>query len=195
MIKTLVFATNNAHKLEEVQAVVGGRFAIKSLSDIKCVEDIPETGNTFAENASQKSRFLLEKYGYDCFADDSGLEVNALGGEPGVFSARYSGSRDMEKNMDLLLQRLGNTSERKACFRTVISLQLNSREYLFEGVVWGTIGYERRGEKGFGYDPLFTPDGYDRTFAEMTAGEKNAISHRAVAVGKLTDFLLQNEGT
>lgn len=185
----LVFATNNAHKLEEVQAVVGGKFRIITLADIGCTDDIPETGDTFEANASQKSTYLYTKYGYDCFADDSGLEVSALGNEPGVYSARYSGTRDMEKNMDLLLQRLGNNSNRKARFRTVISLRIKEKEYFFEGAVDGEIGFEHRGEGGFGYDPLFIPYGYNQTFAQMNPAEKNAISHRAIAIAKLADFL------
>ncbi|WP_353124715.1 RdgB/HAM1 family non-canonical purine NTP pyrophosphatase [Parapedobacter pyrenivorans] len=185
----LVFATNNAHKLEEVQAVVGSSFRIITLADIGCTEDIPETGDTFEANASQKSGYLFERYGHDCFADDSGLEVLALGNEPGVYSARYSGTRDMEKNIDLLLQRLGSHSDRRARFRTVISLRIGGKEYFFEGTVAGEIGFERQGEGGFGYDPLFTPSGYDKTFAQMTSIEKNAISHRAIAVAKLADFL------
>src|SRR5690606_10463464 len=186
---TLVFATNNAHKLEEVQAVVGGRFRILTLAEVGCNDDIPETGNTFEANAAQKSAYLQAHYGYDCFADDSGLEVDALGNEPGVFSARYSGSRDMEKNIDLLLHRLGENPDRRARFRTVISLRIGDREYFFEGSVEGDIGFERRGTGGFGYDPLFTPRGFSKTFAEMTAAEKNAISHRAIAVAGLADFL------
>ncbi|WP_257657963.1 RdgB/HAM1 family non-canonical purine NTP pyrophosphatase [Parapedobacter lycopersici] len=186
---TLVFATNNAHKLEEVQAVVGDRFHILTLAEVGCNDDIPETGNTFEANAAQKSAYLQAHYEYDCFADDSGLEVDALGKEPGVFSARYSGSRDMEKNIDLLLQRLGENPDRHARFRTVISLRIGDREYFFEGSVEGDIGFERRGTGGFGYDPLFTPRGFSKTFAEMTAAEKNAISHRAIAVAGLADFL------
>ncbi len=185
----LVFATNNAHKLEEVQAVVGDRFHILTLADIGCSDDIPETGDTFEANASQKSQYLYDRYGCDCFADDSGLEVMALGNEPGVYSARYSGTRDMEKNIDLLLQRLGDQSDRRARFRTVISLRIGDTERFFEGTVAGKIGFERQGTGGFGYDPLFTPDGYDKTFAQMTAAEKNAISHRAIAVAKLAEFL------
>ncbi|GGG94913.1 non-canonical purine NTP pyrophosphatase [Parapedobacter pyrenivorans] len=185
----LVFATNNAHKLEEVQAVVGSSFRIITLADIGCAEDIPETGDTFEANASQKSGYLYERYGHDCFADDSGLEVLALGNEPGVYSARYSGTRDMERNIDLLLQRLGSHSDRRARFRTVISLRIGGKEYFFEGTVAGEIGFERQGEGGFGYDPLFTPSGYDKTFAQMTSIEKNAISHRAIAVAKLADSL------
>lgn len=185
----LVFATNNLHKLEEVQAVVGNRFRILTLAAIGCTADIPETGDTFEANASQKSGYLVEHFGYPCFADDSGLEVVALNNEPGVYSARYSGTRDMEKNIDLLLQRLGNKERRQARFRTVISLRMNGAEYFFEGSVEGQIGYERKGKGGFGYDPLFTPEGYNRTFAEMSAAEKNAISHRAIAVAKLAAFL------
>ena len=156
----LVFATNNAHKLEEVRAVVGDKFPIRTLADLGCTDDIPETGDTFEANASQKSTYLYERYGCDCFADDSGLEVTALGNEPGVYSARYSGTRDMEKNIDLLLQRLGDQPDRSARFRTVISLRIGDVEHFFEGTVAGTIGYERQGHGGFGYDPLFTPIGY-----------------------------------
>ena len=185
----LVFATNNAHKLEEVKAVVGDKFPIVTLADIGCLDDIPETGDTFEANASQKSTYLYTKYGYDCFADDSGLEVEALNNEPGVYSARYSGTRDMEQNINLLLQRLGDHTNRRARFRTVISLRIGEQEYFFEGAVEGEIGFERQGDGGFGYDPLFTPLGYQKTFAQMAATEKNAISHRAIAVAKLADFL------
>ncbi|MFB2119745.1 RdgB/HAM1 family non-canonical purine NTP pyrophosphatase [Parapedobacter sp. 2B3] len=188
----LVFATNNAHKLEEVQAVVGDKFDIRTLADIGCVDDIPETGDTFEANASQKSTYLYTRYGCDCFADDSGLEVAALGNEPGVYSARYSGTRDMERNIDLLLQRLGDRPGRDARFRTVISLRIGNEEHFFEGTVAGKIGYGRQGSGGFGYDPLFTPTGHQKTFAEMTSAEKNAISHRAIAVAKLADFLKAN---
>ncbi len=187
----LVFATNNAHKLEEVQAVVGDGFRVLTLSDIGCADDIPETGDTFEANASQKSAYIYTKYGYNCFADDSGLEVEALNNEPGVYSARYSGTRDMARNIDLLLQRLGDHSNRRARFRTVISLRIGEEERFFEGIVEGEIGFECRGSGGFGYDPLFTPYGYDKTFAQMTATEKNAISHRAKAVARLADFLYE----
>lgn len=187
----LVFATNNAHKLEEVQAVVGIGFRILTLADIGCTDDIPETGDTFQANAAQKSAYVYDRYGHSCFADDSGLEVLALGNEPGVYSARYSGTRDMDRNIDLLLQRLGENPDRRARFRTVISLRIGDAGYLFEGTVSGTIGFERRGQGGFGYDPLFTPHGYDRTFAQMTAAEKNSISHRVIAVAKLAAFLKQ----
>lgn len=185
----LVFATNNSHKLEEVQAVVGDKFRILTLADIDCTEDIPETGDTFEANALQKSTYLQTRYGYDCFADDSGLEVEALENEPGVYSARYSGTRDMEKNIDLLLHRLGDHPNRRAFFRTVISLRIGDKIYSFDGAVEGEIGFERRGTNGFGYDPLFTPTGYDKTFAQMTVAEKNAISHRSIAVAKLAELL------
>ena len=185
----LVFATNNAHKLEEVQAIVGSAFIIKSLNDIDCSDDIPETGETFEENAKQKTDYLVNKYGLYCFGDDSGLEIDALNREPGVYSARYSGSRDMEKNIDLVLQKLGDNTNRTARFKTVISLYLNEQQHFFEGSIEGKIIEERRGIDGFGYDPIFIPNGYDRTFAEMTAAEKNSISHRAIAVGKLATYL------
>ncbi|MCA5004575.1 non-canonical purine NTP diphosphatase [Sphingobacterium bovistauri] len=185
----LVFATNNAHKLEEVQAMVGDKFVLKSLNDIDCQDDIPETGVTFEENAQQKTDYLVNKYGLYCFGDDSGLEIDALNGEPGVYSARYSGSRDMEKNIDLVLEKLGDNSNRTARFKTVISLYLNEQQHFFEGTIEGQIIKERKGEKGFGYDPIFIPNGYDKTFAEMTSEEKNTISHRAIAVSKLAEFL------
>lgn len=185
----LVFATNNAHKLEEVQAIVGNKFKLLSLADIDCHDDIPETGVTFEENAQQKTDYLVNKYGLYCFGDDSGLEVDAVNKEPGVYSARYSGSRDMEKNIDLLLANLGDNSNRTARFRTVISLYLNEKQYFFDGAVEGTIIKERRGDGGFGYDPIFIPDGYEKTFAEMTPAEKNAISHRSIAVNKMAEYL------
>lgn len=186
----LVFATNNANKLEEVQAIVGDKFSIKSLADIDCHDDIPETGVTFEENAQQKTDYLVNKYGLYCFGDDSGLEIDALDNEPGVYSARYSGTRNMEQNIDLVLSKLGASENRKARFRTVISLYLNEQQHFFEGTIEGTIVGERRGVAGFGYDPIFIPNGYDKTFAEMSAEEKNAISHRGIAVRKLADFLL-----
>ncbi|SFS58457.1 RdgB/HAM1 family non-canonical purine NTP pyrophosphatase [Sphingobacterium wenxiniae] len=185
----LVFATNNVHKQREVQAVVGDKFVIKSLSDIGCEDDIPETGDTFHENAQQKTDYLVKKYNVSCFGDDSGLEVDALGKEPGVYSARYSGSRDMEKNIDLVLSKLGDNPDRSARFKTVISLYLQGEQHFFEGAIEGKIILERRGTDGFGYDPIFIPDGYTQTFAEMSAEEKNAISHRSIAVAKLVAFL------
>lgn len=185
----LVFATNNAHKLAEVQAIVGDKFLIKSLEAIACYDDIPETGDTFEANAQQKSDYLVNKYGLYSFGDDSGLEVDALNLEPGVYSARYSGMRDMAQNIDLVLAKLGDNPHRTARFRTVISLFLNEKQYFFEGAIEGTILKERRGEGGFGYDPIFVPEGYEQTFAEMSPEAKNAISHRAIAVRKLTEFL------
>lgn len=185
----LVFATNNAHKLEEVQAIVGNKFDVKSLDDIDCHDDIPETGVTFQENAQQKTDYLVNKYGLYCFGDDSGLEIDALNGEPGVYSARYSGSRDMEKNIDLVLHKLEGVTDRTARFKTVISLYMNERQLFFEGAIEGKIIEAREGEKGFGYDPIFIPNGYDKTFAEMTAAEKNAISHRSIAVSKMAEYL------
>lgn len=185
----LVFATNNAHKLEEVQAIVGDKFVLKSLSDIGCQDDIPETGVTFKENAKQKTDYLVDKYGLYCFGDDSGLEIDALNGEPGVYSARYSGTRDMEKNIEFVLEKLGDNPNRTARFKTVISLYFNEQQHFFEGAIEGKIIKERKGEKGFGYDPIFIPNGYDKTFAEMSSEEKNAISHRAIAVSKLAEFL------
>lgn len=185
----LVFATNNAHKLEEVQAIIGSKFNLRSLAEIDCYDDIPETGVTFQENAQQKTDYLVERFKVNCFGDDSGLEVDALGGEPGVYSARYSGSRDMEQNIDLVLERLVGAESRTARFKTVISLFLEGKQYFFEGTIEGRIIDERRGDGGFGYDPIFIPDGYSRTFAEMSAAEKNLISHRSIAVSKMAAFL------
>lgn len=185
----LVFATNNLNKLDEVRAIVGDRFVIQSLADIDCHDDIPETGDTFEDNAKQKTDYLVNKFGLYCFADDSGLEVSVLNNEPGVYSARYSGSRDMVQNINLLLRNLEGKDDRSARFRTVISLYFNEQQHFFEGTIEGRIIHERRGEGGFGYDPIFIPEGHDRTFAEMSAEEKNAISHRAIATQKLGDFL------
>ncbi len=190
-MQQLVFATNNQHKLEEVQAMIAGLFSLKSLADIGCTEDIPETADTFEGNAALKSEYLLTHFGLDCFADDSGLEVEALNNDPGVYSARYSGSRDMERNIDLLLTNLEGEKNRKARFRTVISLRLKGEHHLFEGTVEGTITTERSGNKGFGYDPIFTPGGYSVTFADMSSEEKNSISHRAKAIQKMVSFLRQ----
>lgn len=185
----LIFATNNAHKLEEVQAMVGTKFTLKSLADIGCTDDIPETGITFQENAQQKTDYLVRKYQVNCFGDDSGLEIDALDGAPGVYSARYSGSRDMEQNINLVLSNLAKEEERAARFKTVISLYLDGQQYFFEGAIEGRIIDECRGQEGFGYDPIFIPSGYSRTFAEMSAAEKNLISHRSIAVAKMVEFL------
>lgn len=185
----LVFATNNFHKLEEVQQLVGTTFNIKSLADINCITDIPETGSTFKENASQKSNYIFDHYHINCFADDSGLEVYALNNEPGVYSARYSGTRDNEKNLQLVLNKLRTNNNRQARFITVISLIVDGKEFFFEGIVEGKITTKASGNKGFGYDPIFIPDGYDCTFADLTSEQKNEISHRGKAMQKLIDFL------
>ena len=185
----LIFATNNQHKLEEVQELIGSGFTLKSLGDVGFSEDIPETGITFRENASQKTRFLFDRLKMNCFADDSGLEVDALQGEPGVYSARYSGSRDPQENLELVLKKLQHSANRKARFKTVISLMLNGREYFFEGQAEGEITQEQSGTDGFGYDPIFKPEGYEVTFAEMSLQEKNRISHRAKAIEQLISFL------
>lgn len=187
----LVFATNNEHKLEEVRALLGDKIEFKSLADIGCHEDIPETGTTFKENAKQKTDYLVQRYAVNCFGDDSGLEVDALDGEPGVYSARYSGSRDMEKNISLVLEKLNGVhlSARTARFRTVISLYLDGTQYFFEGQIEGAIITSEVGAEGFGYDPIFVPKGYDQTFAQMSLAEKNQISHRAIAIANLITFL------
>ncbi|MFA5588389.1 MAG: non-canonical purine NTP diphosphatase [Bacteroidales bacterium] len=186
----LVFATNNQHKLEEIQAILGNSFELLSLKEIGCNAEIPEDHSTLDENARQKAFFIYEKYGYSCFADDTGLEVEALNGEPGVLSARYAGeAKDSQANMDKLLGKLKDEKNRKARFRTVISLVINGEERLFEGIVEGEIITEKRGNTGFGYDPVFLPNGSQKTFAEMSLDEKNQISHRARAVKKLTGYL------
>ncbi|MDR1356247.1 MAG: non-canonical purine NTP diphosphatase [Tannerellaceae bacterium] len=190
-IKTLVFATNNLHKLEEMQQIVRGKVRLLSLADIGCREDIPETADTFEGNALLKARFVKERYGYDCFADDSGLEVEALDYAPGVYSARYAGvEHDSRANMDKLLSLMLGKSNRRARFRTVIALVVaDGREYTFEGIINGVITEEKKGSGGFGYDPVFLPDGYNQTFAEMTDDVKNNISHRALAGRELLKFL------
>ena len=188
MRQKIVFATNNAHKLEEVAAILGDSYEILSLREIGCDADIPETSDTFAGNALQKATYIKEHYGYDCFADDSGLEVHALDGAPGIFSARYSGNGP-EANIDKLLHNLTGKSERGAQFRTVIALLIGEETQLFEGTVHGTIIEERRGTGGFGYDPIFIPDGYAHTFAELGSEVKNRISHRAKAVEQLAAYL------
>lgn len=191
MRKKLVFATNNAHKLEEVKEVVGDRFVIHSLNDIGCHEDIEEIGTTLEENALIKVRYVKDHYGFDCFGDDTGLEVEALGGAPGVYSARYAGhGHDSVANMNKLLSEMQGKDNRKACFRSVIALIYEGKEYLFEGRIDGRIIEEVRGQGGFGYDPLFVPKGYERTFAELGPEVKNTISHRALAVKALCDFLV-----
>jgi XTP/dITP diphosphohydrolase len=189
-MQQLVFATNNAHKLEEVQAKVGDQIKLLSLDDIGCYDDIEETGLTFNGNASIKSRYIYERYNLNCFGDDSGLEIDALNNEPGIYSARYAGKHgDHDANIDKVLEKLNGVENRKARFRTVISLIWKGDEYFFEGTVPGTIRANRCGAAGFGYDPIFQPDGYNITFAEMSMGEKNSISHRGRAVDELIQFL------
>ncbi|MEX2593995.1 MAG: non-canonical purine NTP diphosphatase [Anditalea sp.] len=187
----ICFATNNRKKLDEVKAALGDKgVLIQSLEEIGCREELPETGDTLDENAFQKARYLFENYRINCFADDTGLEVEVLGGAPGVYSGRFAGEpRSDERNVDLLLEKLSREKNRNARFRTVIALLLNDKEHRFEGIAEGTISEERSGEGGFGYDPVFLPKGYQRTFAELTMEEKNAISHRGKAVRKLIDFL------
>lgn len=193
-MKQIVFATNNKHKLDEVRAIVGIYFDVLSLSDIGCHEDIPETGDTFEENAIMKARYIKEKYGYDCFADDSGLEVTALNNAPGVFSARYAGEPSNSlRNIEKLMQNMQGIADRSARFRTCIALLYAGEEYIFEGCIEGSIIDTLRGENGFGYDPLFMPQGYDITFAEMSSDEKNKISHRAIATKRLVEFLTNSE--
>lgn len=189
-MKTLVFATNNKHKLDEVRKITAGLTEIASLEDINCNDDIPENEPTLEGNALQKARYIKNKFGKDCFADDTGLEVEVLNNEPGVFSARYSGiAHDSEANMKKLLANMEGKDNRKARFRTAIALILDGKEYLFEGIVNGSILTEKRGSTGFGYDPVFMPEGYNESFAELGEDIKNKISHRAEAVKKLTAFL------
>ena len=194
MKKRLVFATNNAHKLEEIRAILGNSIEILSLADIHCHADIPETADTLEGNARQKSRYVYEHYGLDCFADDTGLEVESLGGAPGVYSARYADGQghDSQANMNKLLKDMEEKNDRKAQFRTIISLIEKGEERQFEGIVKGQITREKRGESGFGYDPIFQPDGYETTFAELGSDIKNRISHRARAVAALCDYLRKN---
>ncbi|HVV55826.1 MAG TPA: non-canonical purine NTP diphosphatase [Mucilaginibacter sp.] len=193
MAVQLVFVTNNRHKLDEVAQKLNGAIRLLTLSDIGVNEDIAETGKTFEENASIKSHYIYDRYDRNCFADDSGLEVDALNGEPGVYSARYAGKHgDHDANIDKLLAMLEGIENRKARFVCIISLVWKDREYFFDGTVTGTIRHERAGTGGFGYDPVFQPDGYDITFAEMSMEEKNRLSHRARAVEKLVEFLNRN---
>jgi XTP/dITP diphosphohydrolase len=191
MKKQLVFATNNKHKLEEVGDILKERVDILSLNDIDCHDDIPETADTLEGNALIKAHYIYDKYHKNCFADDTGLEVEALGGAPGVYSARYAGGEghDSEANMTKLLINLEGEANRKARFRTVVALIIDGEEHLFEGIVEGRIIDERRGGQGFGYDPIFVPDGFDKTFADLGEEVKNSISHRSRAVNKLCEFL------
>ena len=190
-MKKLVFATNNAHKLDEIRAILGNKMEILSLNDINCHADILETADTLEGNAALKAQYIYKNFGLDCFADDTGLEVEALNGAPGIYSARYAGGEghDSEANMKKLLAEMEGKENRKARFRTAICLIEDGKEHLFEGIVNGEIIQERRGGAGFGYDPVFVPEGYTETFAEMGNDEKNKISHRARAVAKLCDYL------
>lgn len=191
MKRKLVFATNNAHKLREIKEILNEAFEIVSLKELGIYEDIPETADTLAGNARQKAQYVQEKTGLNCFADDTGLEVDALNGAPGVFSARYAGENaTYADNVNKLLQAMQQETNRQARFKTVIALILNEKEYLFEGSVEGSILREKQGEKGFGYDPVFLPAGHSESFAEMSADQKNAISHRGRSVRKLVEFLL-----
>jgi XTP/dITP diphosphohydrolase len=193
-MKKIVFATNNKHKLDEIRKISEGKLEILSLNDINCQTDIPETGTTFEENALIKARFVKDNFGYDCFADDTGLEVKALGGAPGVYSARYAGEDcRAEDNIRKLLTNLEGISDRRAAFRTVIALLIGDEQYFFEGAIRGKIIDEKRGASGFGYDPVFVPEGYEQTFAELGEDIKNTISHRAIATNKLIRFLLKME--
>jgi len=193
MIKELVFVTNNKHKLKEISAIIGDKISILSLSDIGCNDEIEENADTIEGNASLKSRYIWDKTGRNCFADDTGLLIDALNGRPGVKSARYAGDDCIpENNIRKVLKELEGIGDRKARFKTVISLIIDGREIQFEGTVEGTIIQEKRGTDGFGYDPVFLPDGYDQTFAEMEADEKNRISHRGRASQKLIDYLMHS---
>lgn len=191
----LVFATNNKHKLKEISQLLDGKHEIVSLSEIDCHDDIPEDHDTLEGNALQKARYIKEHFGYDCFADDTGLEIEALDNRPGVYSARYAGpAKDSRENMMKVLREMEGVTNRNACFRTVIALILDGQEHLFEGRVDGKILTEQHGEAGFGYDPIFQPEGFRVSFAEMPMDEKNKISHRGRATQKLVEFLrMKNE--
>lgn len=186
----LVFASNNVNKIKEIQSILNGSIQLLSLEDIGCHEEIPETADTIEGNAILKANYVTEKYGYDCFADDTGLEVKALNGEPGVYSARYAGEqKNADDNMNKLLDALKNENDRSAQFKTVIALNLNGAQHLFTGLAKGTITLNKTGNHGFGYDPIFQPVNYNETFAELSAEVKNKISHRAKATEQLIDFL------
>ena len=189
-MKKFVFATNNAHKLEEVSTILGSKIELLSMKDINCNVDIPETADTLEGNALIKAKYIFNNYHLDCFADDTGLEVEALNGAPGIYSARYAGdAHNSEANMQKLLSDLEGIENRKAQFRTVFALIIDGKDHLFEGIVKGVITKNRRGTSGFGYDPIFIPEGYTQTYAEMGNELKNKISHRALATNKLCNFL------
>lgn len=186
----IVFVTNNAHKMEEVSSILCSKFHLISLKEIQCFEELPETQNTIEGNALQKARYVYEKYNVDCFADDTGLEVEVLNGAPGVYSARYAGEDcNSENNITKLLREMKGQTNRKACFRTVIALIFKDKEYLFNGKIEGTILSEKQGSDGFGYDPIFLPKGYAKSFAQMGMDLKNKISHRSLAINALSSFL------
>lgn len=186
----IVFASNNQNKIREIQNKLPNTIQLIGLKDINCNEDIPETSHTIEGNAILKANYITQKYGIDCFADDSGLEIEALNGQPGVYSARYAGDeKNDEKNIELVLQKLNGVENRKAQFKTIIALNINGKQHIFQGIVKGKITTEKRGNNGFGYDPIFIPDGYDKTFAQMSLNEKANISHRTIAVEKLIDLL------
>lgn len=189
-MKPLIFATGNQHKVQEVREILAGAFDIRSLEDIGCTEDIPETADTFEGNALLKARYVVQHFNVDCFAEDTGLEIDALNGAPGVYSARYAGAdKSSTANVQLVLKNLAGEENRKAQFRTVIALILNGEETTFEGIIRGHIAEIPRGQGGFGYDPIFIPEGYDRSFAELPSEAKHAISHRGRAMHKLLEFL------
>lgn len=190
MKQKFVFATNNPHKLEEVRAILGDKIDIISLADIHCFDEIPETADTLEGNALIKAKYVFDHYQMNCFADDTGLEIQALNNEPGVYSARYAGlDKDSEANMNKVLKKMQGIADRSAQFRTVIALILNNKEYTFDGIIKGKITINKQGNSGFGYDPIFCPSNYSKTFAEMPAEEKNKISHRALALSKLNEFI------
>jgi XTP/dITP diphosphohydrolase len=189
-MRTLIMASSNPNKIREIREILAGQYEIKGLADIGCTEDIPETADTIEGNALLKVRYLAKNYGVDGFAEDTGLEIEALNGEPGVHTARYAGEqRDNQANINLVQQKLGDKPNRRARFKTVMALILNGQEHLFEGIVVGRISPVQQGEQGFGYDPVFIPDGYEQTFAEMDKVEKNRISHRGRALAKMMAFL------
>lgn len=189
----LVFASNNKNKIQEIQALVPNTIQIVSLEEIGCFEDIPETADTIEGNAILKANYVTEKYGYDCFADDTGLEVEALNGAPGVYSARYAGEqKDANDNMDKLLFELKDKTNRKANFKTLIALNLKGKQNIFTGIIHGKIIEEKIGTNGFGYDPIFVADGYEKTFAELSMEEKSNISHRGIAVKQLIEYFIKN---
>ncbi|MDR3119001.1 MAG: non-canonical purine NTP diphosphatase [Mediterranea sp.] len=193
MKQKIVFATNNPHKLEEVSQILGDKIEILSLKDIHCDVDIPETADTLEGNALLKAEYIHKSYGLDVFADDTGFEIEALNNEPGIYSARYAGDgKSAQANMLKVLEKLEGIDNRKAQFRTVIALFMDGKTHLFEGIVKGTVIKEKRGEAGFGYDPIFVPEGYGKTFAELGNDVKNEISHRAIAIKKLNSFLMDN---